>query len=403
MKNGSSPRGLLLYPALLSIWLAISCAALFYADIETAMAGTMILAAVAAASLAVLSVALVWGMNIITIIVYGVMIYVLYGLEQSSIFIFVTFSAAAIGTAILAWNTSKQFLSVTKQVERDKILIDEMRINDPKTGLMRFHYARRLLSNEITRSLRYGKKLTLLLIKIQKWDELAETVGLEARESLLIEISEVLFNNCRNVDTLFINIDKIGVILPETDKEGADVITRRLIDQVEKKTKQSVRMGIVGFPEDSIAEDDLVRKAEIALKNSFDNNQMVSHYHELAAPIPDIEPEIVTKSLHSVSINHPDEMTPKKAISSQETSVHFCGIHTMSDIELLQSILNKIPEIGTIRLIDFSENEITFAIGTERIALTEKLLTKLEISNITIEERMDSIVVKLDPSIPLIS
>ena len=190
---------------------------------------------------------------------------------------------------MLAWNTSKQFIAINRQVERDKVLIDEMRINDQKTGLMRFHYARRVLSNEITRSLRYGKKMTLLLIKIQSWDELAETIGLEARESLLIEISEVLFNNCRNVDTLFINIDKIGVILPETNREGADVIARRLIDKVEKKTKQSVRMGIVGFPEDSIAEDDLVRKAEIALKNSFESNEMVSYYHELAAPMPDIE------------------------------------------------------------------------------------------------------------------
>ena len=95
-------------------------------------------------------------------------------------------------------------------------------------------------------------------------------------------------------------------------------------------------------------------------------------------------------------------MTPKKAISPKETSVHFCGIHNLTDIELLQSILKKIPDIGTIRLIDFSENEITFAIGTDREELTEKLLTRLAISNISIEERMDSIVVKLDPSVPLV-
>ncbi len=189
MKNNPSSRGLLLYPALLSIWLAISCAALFYAAIKTAMAGTLIMAAVAVASLAVVTGVLVWGVSVITIVVYGIMIYVLYGVSPSTILVLITFSTAATGTALLGWNTSKQFLSANRQVERDRVLIEEMRINDQKTGLMRFHYARRALSNEISRSLRYGKKLSLLLIKINNWEELAEKIGLDTRENLLKEIA----------------------------------------------------------------------------------------------------------------------------------------------------------------------------------------------------------------------
>lgn len=403
MKNNPSSRGLLLYPALLCIWLAVSCAALFYADLKTAMAGTLILAAVAVASLALLSGALVWGVSVITVIVYGLMIYVLYGVHPSTILNFITFSAAAIGTAVLAWTTSKQFMAANRQVERDRILIEEMRINDQKTGLMRFHYARRALSSEIARSLRYGKKVSLLLIQLNKWDELAEKVGIETRENLLVEICEVLFNNCRNVDTLFINIDKIGVILPETNGSGTDVIARRLAEQVKKKTKEELRIGIAGFPTDSILDDDLIIKAETALAYAIKANQEICFYQYL----PNLQAEIeVKEDIESDSAFDALQITTSEADSHKkikpgETVIRFNGVCTLSDVELLQKAIENVPEIGSIRLIDFAENEIVFAIETDNTTIAERLLTKLDLPNISIEEKLDAITVKLDPTVSL--
>ncbi len=404
MKNNPSSRGLLLYPALLSIWLAISCAALFYADIKTAMAGTLIMAAVAVASLAVVTGVLVWGVSVITIVVYGIMIYVLYGVSPSTILVFITFSTAATGTALLGWNTSKQFLSANRQVERDRVLIEEMRINDQKTGLMRFHYARRALSNEISRSLRYGKKLSLLLIKINNWEELAEKIGLDTRENLLKEICEVLLNNCRNVDTLFINIDKIGVILPETGNDGAQIIAQRLADQVKKKTKEELRIGIAGFPDDSIVDDDLINKAEIALMDSIRNRTEIVFYKlsPITTDFPgqNVDSGVAADDILGLQLNSEDVESLKK-IKTGETAIRFNGVCTLSDIEFLRKSLENVPEIGTIRLIDFAENEIVFAVESDNRTLAERLLTKLDIPNISIEEKPDSIDVKLDPTFRL--
>ncbi len=399
MKKVPSPRSLLVYPALLCIWLSISCAALFYTDIKTSMAGVMILAAVAAATLGVFSLALVYGINIITIIVYTAMIYVIYGLNPSSMLVIITFVTAEIGTAILAWNTNRQFLSVTRQVERDKLLIDEMRINDEKTGLMRYHYARRVLSNEIARGLRYGTPFAILLMKMDEWDHLAETIGLEAREELLKDISEALISGCRNADTLFVNMDKIGIILPETNRDGAVVIAQRLEDQVNRKTRRIPRTGIVCFPSDSIGEDDLVRKSEIALKYAEDMRISRVVYQDILENAE--EGDGSTASLDSAKVGTIQESETEVTTiipGDEETAVHFCGIHNLKDIENLQNILAKVPEIGTIRLVNFSESEIIFGIRTEHSELSEKLIHYLDIPNITMEERKDVIVIRLDPS-----
>ncbi|GAP22902.1 diguanylate cyclase domain-containing protein [Leptolinea tardivitalis] len=395
MKNTPSARTLILYPGLLCIWLALSCAALFYVDIQTAMSGTLVLATVAAASLSAMTAAIIWGMNIITVIVFGVMLYVLYGFNTTSLMVYITFLAGEIGTAVLAWNTGKQVLLSYRQVERDHVLIEEMRINDETTGLMRFNYARKALSNEISRSLRYGKKMSLLLIKTRGWDEMAETIGLEARESLLKDICEILFNNCRNVDTLFINIDKIGVILPETDYDGAEVIAKRLIDQVDKKIKKELQIGVVSFPEDSIIDEDLLLKAEAALQYAIKNNTVLTGYREIS----EYRDQVLESDKIETSFHEYERTNSQNTIRADETAIHFCGIHTLTDIEVLQRKLSCIPNIGNIRLVDFSDNEIVFAADKNRTNVIENITNKLDINNVAIEEIADGVVIKLDPSV----
>ena len=382
MKNNPSSRGLLLYPALLCLWLAISIAALFYADFRVAMAGTLVLATVAVASISVSTATLVWGVSSITVIVFGLMLDVMYGIRTDTILTFITFSTGAIGTAILAWNTSKQFMNANRQVERDRIMIDEMRINDEKTGLMRFHYARRALSNEIARSLRYGRKLSLMLIKVNNWDEMAEKIGLESRENLLVEICDVLFNNCRNVDTLFINIDKIGIILPETNNVGAEVIAHRLVEQVRKKIKEELRIGIAGFPDDSIVEDDLINKAELAMLASISEDREISYYAaHIDAGLTDTREQ--GPSVPDITFDDQDAIDHKK-IKADETMMRFNGVCSLSDIEVIQKALENVREIKKTRLIDFSENEIIFAVESSDKNLAECLLTRLDLPNISI-------------------
>ncbi len=404
MKNNIPTNGLLLYPALLSIWLAISCAAFFYADINTAMAGILILAAVSASSLALGTGILVFSVNLLTIIVYGVMIKILYGIQPSSILVFITFSTAVIGTAYLAWNTSKQFQAVAKKVERDHLLIEEMRIKDDKTGLMRFHYARRLLSTEISRSLRFGKKLVIIMFKIDSWELLAEKIGLDNREHIMAEVSELLFSNCRNIDTLFLNIDKFGVILPETDIDGGKIFAKRLAVQIEKRLKQQSYFGIASFPLDSITDDDLLKKCDTALREAVDKRKEIVCFSDTLENTGDESVNVqqtADMSIADISTSIFDPTGNERKFLPGEVSIEIKGTHSIQDIEAIQKALEKIKEFETVRLIDFEDKRVIFAALSSHNEIPELLLTRLDIPNISIEEKSGAITINLDSSINL--
>lgn len=381
-KSPTSLRGLLWYPATLAIWLAISCAALVSSDVKTAIAGIIALALIAALSLIFQSTSLVSLVCGITLAFFGYYLHSLYGIQNISLYALLTFSAAAVGTAIIAWQTRKQIAISNRQVERDRMLIEELRINDTKTGLMRFHYARRTLMTEISRSLRYGKSLALLIIRIGQWDELAEEIGMDARENLLVTISEILFDSFRNVDTLFLNIDKIGVILPETSEEGAKVVAKRVIEQVNKKTRVKLFMGIACFPTDSVADEELIRKGELALKSAVQSGQEVFSYSQIQVVDEDNPGEVLVpnteENFPNLQLNHiVDDQGGK--IPDEEIIINFKGIKNLTEIEPIQKALGQMREFETVRLVNFHENELVFSIKTSIEDIQSVLNSRLQL------------------------
>jgi diguanylate cyclase (GGDEF)-like protein len=367
MKSPTSLRGLLWYPATLAIWLVISCAALVSSDVNTAIPGIVSLAVISALSLLFESTYLVYLVCGIALAIFGIFITSFYGIHNTSWYDMITFTAAAIGTAIISWHTRRQIAVSSKQVERDRLLIEELRINDSRTGLMRFHYARRTLTNEISRSLRYGKTLTLMVLQIDNWEDLANEIGMEARENLLVAVSELLFSNFRNVDTLFINIDKIGVILPETDEECAKLVAKRINEQIHKKTKAKLFIGIVCFPIDSVSEEDLFRKGDLALKAAIQSGQEIFPYSQIHQVVDENSEEDLIKEPDK---NIPDiKLTPivvniGKMVPDDEVGINFLGIKNLTDIEPIQHALSKISEIEYVRILDYHENILKFSVKT---------------------------------------
>jgi diguanylate cyclase (GGDEF)-like protein len=380
MKSPTSLRGLLWYPATLSIWIVISCAALVSSDVNTAIPGIVSLAIISTLSLLFQSTYLVYLVCGIALAIFSIYINAYYGVQNTSWYDIITFSAAAIGTAIISWHTRRQIAVSSKQVERDRLLIEELRINDSKTGLMRFHYARRTLTNEISRSLRYGKALTLMVIKIDKWEELADEIGMEARENLLVAVSELLFGNFRNVDTLFINIDKIGVLLPETNEEGGKIVAKRINEQVRKKTKAKLFIGIVCFPIDSVSEEDFFKKGDLALKAAIHSGQEIFPYSQIN--------DLVEEASDDESTKNPDREVPDikltpivvnigKNVPEDEIGINFIGIKNLTDIEPIQHALGKIKDIEYVRILDYHENILKFSIKTESLDIQSLLKAHL--------------------------
>jgi len=386
MRNPASLHGLFWYPATLVIWIALSSAALVSTDNATAIPGIITLAMIATLSLVLQATGWILLVCGTFLFIAGYYLYSVYGIQVNAIYAMITFSAAAIGTAIISRQTRMQIALSSRQVERDRILIDELRVNDPKTGLMRFHYARRTLTTEISRSLRYGKTLALLIIQIDKWDQMAEEIGLDARDNLLTAISEVLFGTFRTADTLFQNMDKIGVILPETSEDGARVVAKRLIGQINKKTRVKLFVGMACFPTDSISDDDLYRKAEHALKIAIQDGQEIFVYSQNKVleedyPVDDLD-ENSDEDFSELQLT-PIGYEKERILARDEALVSFVGIQDLNEIEPIQKALSAIKEFHQVNLVDFHENEIIFTVKTELDDIQPLLNTRL---NLAIEE-----------------
>jgi GGDEF domain-containing protein len=162
-------------------------------------------------------------------------------------------------------------------LDHDQSLIDDLRIRDPQTGLMRIVYAQQTLRNEIGRSRRNNSSLCLLLAQVVDWDELVSQLGIVAVEDIKIQISEVFNSTLRMVDTSFI-AGAYGAILPETNTEGALVVARRLIDVIARRSRVDLRIGIAQFPVDGVTEQALQKAAETALQEALTpENTIVLH------------------------------------------------------------------------------------------------------------------------------
>jgi diguanylate cyclase (GGDEF)-like protein len=377
MKRPSTLRGLLIYISVLIFWLAISNSALITTDIQTAITGIIALSVIAAFSFLLETTLLVSIACAAVIVAYGLLTFAMYGSSERYMYAIITFAAAAIGTTILAWHTRHQIVKSTYQMEKDRILLDELRVHDRVTGLMRFHYARRSLASEISRAMRFSKPVSLLLMRIERWDEMAEEIGLEARENVLIQLNEILESSLRSIDTVFVNMDKIGVILPETDEEGAVVAARRVIDQAKKKEKINLFIGIASFPKNSQNDDALLEKTEEALKEAIAKEKRLVFYQSIVDRVKNEEkPEKTDTDMATMAGEiRIDAVFPPETAHQNNVVLRFKGIKSLTQVEPIQKSLEQIPDFRLTRLVDFQEDELVFSTKTEAIDIESKLAT----------------------------
>lgn len=91
-------------------------------------------------------------------------------------------------------------------------------LRDPSTGVYSPTYFRHRLQQEVARSYRYQRPLTLLAVHCPA----------AARDEVAAKVASMLASACRNVDLVArIEPDLFAVLLPETTLEGADVVVTR--------------------------------------------------------------------------------------------------------------------------------------------------------------------------------
>jgi len=147
-----------------------------------------------------------------------------------------------------------------------KELYQELSILDGLTGVYNRRYLDEILRREIERTKRYNQPLSLLMLDIDNFKKYNDTHGHLAGDEILKKMANFLVEALRAVDIVFrYGGEEFVVLLPQTLKQGAVEVAKRLINLERQKLPLTVSIGLASFPEDGQEMEELLHKVDMAL------------------------------------------------------------------------------------------------------------------------------------------
>src|SRR5262245_7783989 len=173
----------------------------------------------------------------------------------------------------------RELLSATTELERVTRDLEVLSYRDALTGLYNHRAFQERLREELARSRRYNKPLSLLYCDIDDFARINAELGYQTGDAILRRLAEVLTasdssGRLRESDVAArFGGEEIVILLPETSKEGASIKAERLRAAVEQASfpgdrQIRISIGLAGFPDNAGTSTDLVRSAERALESA---------------------------------------------------------------------------------------------------------------------------------------
>ena len=163
--------------------------------------------------------------------------------------------------------------------------IQELTITDDCTGLYNARHLYKTLETEVYRSSRFAYEFSVVFIDLDHFKQVNDTHGHLIGSKLLAEIGYLIKAQLRLIDFAFrYGGDEFVVLLPQTGKDSALVVARRLRDSLrssafckEEGLNLNVRasMGLATYPHDAKTPHDVIRQADSMMyevKNSTRDN-----------------------------------------------------------------------------------------------------------------------------------
>jgi diguanylate cyclase (GGDEF)-like protein len=155
-----------------------------------------------------------------------------------------------------------------KSVEK----IQELTITDDCTGLFNARHLHKTLETEVYRSARFGYQFSVIFIDLDHFKQVNDTHGHLVGSRLLAEVGYLIKAQLRLIDFAFrYGGDEFVVLLPQTSKDQAVVVAKRLQDSLRAGTFCSEQglnlnlrasMGLATFPNDAQTPQDIIRQAD---------------------------------------------------------------------------------------------------------------------------------------------
>ncbi len=150
--------------------------------------------------------------------------------------------------------------------------IQELTITDDCTGLYNARHLYKTLETEVYRSARFGYEFSVLFIDLDHFKQVNDTHGHLIGSRLLAEIGYLVKAQLRLIDFAFrYGGDEFVVLLPQTGKDQALVVAKRLRDGLRASSfcrdeglNLNVRasIGLATYPHDARDAHDIIRQAD---------------------------------------------------------------------------------------------------------------------------------------------
>lgn len=362
--------------ATLGVWLIVGSLVMGWADATFYVLAFGLLALTTTLSLIYPARVLGVGMVVAGGVIFGAVQVIVYGLTPRIAFPIILCLIVLSGAAALGMLANRQFTRVTQQLEQQHRLVDELRIYDPDTNLLRYPYALQTLKNEIARSQRYNRSLCVLLLQVSEPSEWARSED-NAKRAAYQQIAELVRGSLRTIDVAFFNATKFGAILPETDATGARLVAERLLERLANKMRLAAHIGIAHFPSDGVTEDELMRDAQAALQLAMTTGQPLVFYVQLrhaVRPAPPAQPlELKVAS-------------PSTAVADHTTmELHIAGLRDLAKTLRIEQALRDYLGAENVRTLRFMDGTLILELKHFSGELSQKLgeLIALPIEQIT--------------------
>lgn len=153
--------------------------------------------------------------------------------------------------------------------------IERLTVTDDVTGLYNTRHFRQLLDNEVARSRRFRHSASLLFIDLDEFKAINDKHGHLVGTSVLREVGQMLGQSIRRIDSAFrYGGDEFGLLLLETDADGANAFARRVLDALRQRRflvdrglsiALTASVGVATFPLHTDSPEGLIHAADLAM------------------------------------------------------------------------------------------------------------------------------------------
>ncbi len=123
------------------------------------------------------------------------------------------------------------------ELRRKDNQLKELTLVDSVTMLKNARYFQEMVKSQIGQSQRYKLPLTLIVLQVDQQRDIQRTRGQNGTDSMASQIAALLLRHKRESDiAVRLSTNEFALLLPNTDKAGADGLAERILQTIDKST-----------------------------------------------------------------------------------------------------------------------------------------------------------------------